>query len=96
MRETRIFELGGHDAPVGWTVNRPQRLTAISGMLWVTVEGALADIWLQENQSLELPPKVKVWVSAGVDGSRFTVSRDVRRVLALSQRFRPLRLLGSW
>jgi hypothetical protein len=76
MREIRIFELGDHDAPVGWTVKRPQRLTAVSGTLWVTVEGDLGDIWLKENQSLELASKTKVWVSTRCDRGRFTVSRE--------------------
>lgn len=73
MLEMRIFEMSRHDAPVSWTVKRTQRLTLISGSLWVTIEGELEHIWLKENQSLELKPNVKFRISTGVDGGRFTV-----------------------
>jgi hypothetical protein len=80
MREIRIFELGDRYVPVRWAVDRPQTLTAVRGTLWVTVEGQLEDIWLQDNESLELTPKTNVWISAEVGGGRFAVSVMMRSV----------------
>ncbi|WP_321799930.1 DUF2917 domain-containing protein [Caballeronia sp. J97] len=79
MREIRTFELDGHDAPTRWVIDRPQTLRVTRGRIWLTVEGAADDYWLDAGASVELKPYTTIWVSATADASWFSLSSDSSR-----------------
>jgi hypothetical protein len=74
MREIRTYELDGHDVPTCWFIDRAQTLAVAHGELWLTVEGEAGDIWLRAGESIELERRASVWMSAGREGARFSVT----------------------
>ncbi|KMW49220.1 DUF2917 domain-containing protein [Ralstonia insidiosa] len=87
MREIRIFELDRPGVPVSWRSARTQTIAAQAGLLWVTQEHQLQDIWLKPGQSIDVPAGVRFWLSGDpADGmaARFAVTEDInapRRLL---------------
>ena len=80
MREIRIFELDRPGVPVSWRSARAQTIAAQAGLLWVTQEDQLQDIWLKPGQSIDVPAGVRFWLSGEpVNGcpARFAVTEDV-------------------
>jgi hypothetical protein len=63
MREIRIFELDRPGVPVSWRSARAQTIAAQAGLLWVTQEDQLQDIWLKPGQSIDVPAGVRFWLS---------------------------------
>ncbi|CAJ0785167.1 hypothetical protein LMG7141_01608 [Ralstonia condita] len=80
MREIRIFELDRPGMPVSWRSARAQTIAAQAGLLWVTQEHQLQDVWLRPGQSIDVPAGVRFWLSgepaAGMP-ARFAVTEDI-------------------
>jgi hypothetical protein len=74
MREIRTFELGHADRTTSIFIGRPHTLRVCCGLLWVTVEGEAADMWLGTGDTIALPARAKIWVSADTPGSRFDLA----------------------
>jgi len=79
MREIRTFELEQPDLPTSLQIDRPQRLTVCRGVLWLTIAGESADLWLAAGESIELPPHTTIWVSANQAGGRFNLASATTR-----------------
>ncbi|KXV03571.1 hypothetical protein CR51_16830 [Caballeronia megalochromosomata] len=79
MREIRTFELDRRDAPTRWVIDRPQILRVTRGQIWVTIEGAADDYWLDAGASVELKPYTTIWVSGTEDASWFSLASDSTR-----------------
>ncbi|MFM0321868.1 DUF2917 domain-containing protein [Caballeronia glebae] len=79
MREIRTFELDGRDVPVRWVIDRPQTLRVTRGQIWLTIEGAADDYWLDAGASVELKPYTTIWVSGTKDASWFSMASDSTR-----------------
>ncbi len=73
MDELRTFELGSQHTAQALVLRRAGTLCAISGPIWVTVEGKPDDIWLQIGERIELGAGERVWLSAEHDDARFTL-----------------------
>lgn len=52
---------------------RDAALCAVSGAIWLTIEGDSEDIWLQAGGRIGLKAGQRVWLSAEHDRARFTV-----------------------
>ncbi|MDR5747944.1 DUF2917 domain-containing protein [Caballeronia sp. LZ029] len=76
MREIRTFELDRRDAPTRWVIDRPQTLRVTRGQVWLTIEGAADDYWLDAGVSVELKPYTTIWVSGTADSSWFSLASD--------------------
>ncbi|AOY91930.1 hypothetical protein BKK79_09075 [Cupriavidus sp. USMAA2-4] len=74
MRELRTYELDGAGIPVSWRVRHGERVTALAGRLWLTLEGGSADIWLRPGESFDPPEGDRVWLSAERGGARFELA----------------------
>jgi quercetin dioxygenase-like cupin family protein len=79
MREIRTFELDRRDAPTRWVIDRPQTLRVTRGQVWLTIEGAADDYWLDAGASVELKPYTTIWVSATEDASWFSMASGSTR-----------------
>ncbi|SPB16156.1 hypothetical protein NOV72_03357 [Caballeronia novacaledonica] len=79
MREIRTFELDRRDAPTRWVIDRPQTLRVTRGQVWLTMEGAADDYWLDAGSSVELKPYTTIWVSGTEDASWFSLASDSTR-----------------
>ena len=73
MDELRTFELGPQHTAQALTLGRIATLCAISGPIWITVEGEADDIWLQAGERIDVAAGKRVWLSAEHDHARFTV-----------------------
>jgi quercetin dioxygenase-like cupin family protein len=73
MDELRTFELGAPHAAQALVLVRDAALCAVSGPIWLTIEGEADDIWLQAGERIGLKAGQRVWLSAEQDGARFTV-----------------------
>ena len=73
MDELRTFELGPQHTAQALTLGRPTTFCAISGPIWITVEGEAGDIWLQAGERIDVAAGKRVWLSAEHDRARFTV-----------------------
>lgn len=96
MRELRTFELDDSGQPVSWRARHGQRVTAIDGLLWLTIEGQTADIWLRAGEGMALPEGAQVWLSGESPGARFQLSEapaplSVQRAAAIARQ-----LLRRW
>ena len=66
MREVRIFEMEHDEPAAAWRVARPSTFKAISGEIWLTVEGDSEDHWLATGRvDRTAAPGRWVWISAG-------------------------------
>jgi hypothetical protein len=74
MREIRTFELDQADLATGIFIARPHTLRVCRGLLWITVEGEAADMWLSAGDTIELPAGTTVWVGAQAPGGRFDLA----------------------
>lgn len=74
MREIRTFELDEADRATGIFIARPHTLRVCRGLLWITMEGEAADMWLGPADTLELPAGATIWVSADAPGGRFDLA----------------------
>ena len=52
---------------------RDAAFCAVSGAIWLTIEGESEDIWLQAGERIGLKAGQRVWLSAEHDRARFTV-----------------------
>ena len=52
MREIRTFELDHTDQTTGIFIDRPHTLRVCRGMLWITIAGETADLWLSAGESI--------------------------------------------
>jgi len=75
MRELRTFELDGSGAPVNWRARHGQRVSALEGRIWLTLEGGSADIWLLPGAAFDPPEGARVWLSAERGGARFQLAQ---------------------
>ena len=97
MREVRIFDMEHDEPAAAWRVARPSTFKAISGEIWLTVEGDHHDHWLATGQSIELPRGAVAWVSAGRAGARFALASGSEHLAMRSLRGLPgLNWLPRW
>jgi hypothetical protein len=73
MDELRTFELGAPHAAQAMVLVRDAAFCAVSGAIWLTIEGDSEDIWLQAGERIGLKAGQRVWLSAEHDRARFTV-----------------------
>ncbi|HTJ95436.1 MAG TPA: DUF2917 domain-containing protein [Pararobbsia sp.] len=73
MDELRTFELDETHIAQALTLGRAATISAVSGPIWVTIEGEADDIWLCAGQRIKVPAGRRVWLSADHEGARFTV-----------------------
>lgn len=89
-----MFELNG-GAHTTWRVKHPQVLKSVEGLVWVTIEGASTDHWLEPNGYVELPVGSRVWLSAESPAVRFAVLEGRESVSEHSLPFPLFRLWGA-
>ncbi|WP_454055717.1 DUF2917 domain-containing protein [Cupriavidus sp. Marseille-Q8015] len=97
MRELRTFELDQPGQPVSWCARQGQSVAVLEGLLWLTIENQLADIWLQAGAVYALPEGARVWMSGEAGPVRFVLSEtsaslSLRRLFALARAL--LRMAG--
>jgi hypothetical protein len=80
MDELRTFELDEPRIAQALTFGRAATIRAVTGPIWVTVEGEADDVWLEAGQQIKVARGKRVWLSADVDGARFTVRAHRPRV----------------
>ncbi|CAM2143394.1 DUF2917 domain-containing protein [Pararobbsia alpina] len=73
MDELRTFELDEPHLAQALTLARATTISAVTGPIWVTIEGEADDIWLYAGQRIKVPGGRRVWLSGDHDGARFTV-----------------------
>jgi hypothetical protein len=73
MDELRTFELGAPHAAQALVLVQDAALCAVSGPIWLTIEGEADDIWLEAGERIGLKAGQRVWLSAEHDCARFTV-----------------------
>ncbi|CAB3786075.1 DUF2917 domain-containing protein [Pararobbsia alpina] len=73
MDELRTFELGAPHAAQALILAQDATLCAVSGAIWLTVEGEADDVWLEPGEHIDLRAGKRVWLSAERDRTRFTV-----------------------
>jgi hypothetical protein len=73
MDELRTFELGAPHTAQALTLTRGATFCAVSGQIWLTVEGEAGDVWLQAGERISFGAGKRVWLSAEHDRARFTV-----------------------
>jgi hypothetical protein len=73
MDELRTFELGAPHTAQALMLAQDATLCAVSGTIWLTVEGEADDVWLQAGERIDLGAGKRVWLSAERDRARFTV-----------------------
>jgi len=79
MREIRTFELDHTDQTTGIFIDRPHTLRVCRGMLWITIAGETADLWLSAGESIEVRAGATIWVSAAPGGGRFDLAFESAR-----------------
>lgn len=89
MRELRTFELNEPGRLVSWRARHDQRVLALEGALWLTVEGTPCDIWLRPGAEHQLREGEMVWLSGEGGPARFMLSEPAPRWSA----WRALRLV---
>jgi hypothetical protein len=80
MDELRTFELDEPHLAQALTLARAATISAVTGPIWVTIEGEADDIWLYAGQRVKVPRSRRVWLSADHEGARFTVQTHGRRL----------------
>lgn len=87
MREIRIYELE-HDEPAqAWRLAQPLALHVTEGELWLTIDGDAGDYWLRVGESIALPARARLWVSAGRAGVRFMLAQGGASASSASSAF---------
>ncbi|CAG9170394.1 DUF2917 domain-containing protein [Cupriavidus pampae] len=91
MRELRTFELNEPGRLVNWRARHDQRVLALEGVLWLTVEGVPCDIWLRPGTEHVLREGEMVWLSGEGGAARFVLSEPAAhwsagRTLRLARR----------
>ena len=74
MRELRVFELDEPGQPVSLRAGYGQSVKVIEGRVWVTVEGCVADYWLQPGEVFALAEGERFWLSGEGGPARFALS----------------------
>lgn len=74
MREIRTFEFDQPDQTTRIFIDRPHTLRVCRGMLWITIAGEAADLWLRAGESIEVQAGATIWVSAEQGGGRFDLA----------------------
>lgn len=73
MDELRTFELDEPRIAQALSLARAATIRAVTGPIWVTVEGEMDDVWLEAGQQMTIARGTRIWLSADVEGARFTV-----------------------
>lgn len=82
MDELRTFELDEPHVAQALTPTRAATISAVTGPIWITVEGDIDDIWLGAGQRTKIGAGRRVWLSSEHDGARFTVHLHGRKASA--------------
>ncbi|WP_158601870.1 DUF2917 domain-containing protein [Pararobbsia silviterrae] len=78
MDELRTFELDEPQVAQALSFVRAATISAISGPIWVTIEGHADDFWLLAGHRIKVPAGRRAWLSAEHAGARFTVQSHGR------------------